>query len=41
MIPKNTIDCDPETAKANLALIEWLEELEDVDAVYHNMNINE
>ena len=28
-----------ETAKENLALIEWLEELEDVDAVYHNMKI--
>lgn len=39
MIPKTTIDCDLETAKANLALIEWLEALEDVDAVYHNMNI--
>lgn len=39
MIPKNTIDCDAETLKANLALIEWLEALDDVDAVYHNMNI--
>lgn len=39
MIPKTYIDCDLETAKANLALIEWLEKLEDVDAVYHNMNI--
>lgn len=39
MIPKNYIDCDVETAKANLALIEWLEQLEDVDAVFHNMNI--
>lgn len=38
MIPKVNVDCDPETAKANMALIEWLEELEDVDAVYHNMN---
>lgn len=37
MIPKSYIECDPETAKANLALIEWIEELEDVDAVYHNM----
>jgi YebC/PmpR family DNA-binding regulatory protein len=37
MIPKVTVDCDEEIAKANLALIDWLEELEDVDAVYHNM----
>lgn len=39
MIPKTYVDCDLETAKANLALIEWLEQLEDVDAVYHNMKI--
>lgn len=39
MIPKSYIECDVETAKENLALIEWLEELEDVDAVYHNMKI--
>lgn len=39
MIPKNSIDCDAETLKANLALIEWLEALDDVDAVYHNMNL--
>lgn len=41
MVPKVMIDCDLENAKANLALIEWLENLEDVDAVYHNMNIPE
>jgi YebC/PmpR family DNA-binding regulatory protein len=39
MIPKVTVECDVETAKANLALIDWLEELEDVDAVFHNMKI--
>lgn len=39
MIPKSTVECDIETAKANLALIDWLEELEDVDAVYHNMQL--
>lgn len=39
MIPKSYVECDIETAKANLALIEWLEELEDVDEVYHNMKI--
>lgn len=40
MIPKSTVDCDEETKKANLALIEWLEALDDVDAVYHNMNLD-
>ncbi len=38
-IPKNWIECSPEDQKANLELIEWLEGLDDVDAVYHNMNI--
>lgn len=37
MIPKVYVECDAETAKANEALIEWLEALDDVDAVYHNM----
>lgn len=37
MIPKLYVECSAETAKENMALIEWLEELEDVDAVYHNM----
>ncbi len=41
MIPKVYVDCDTETAKANLALIEWLEQLDDVDATYHNMNMPE
>ncbi len=39
MIPKNSVDCDEETQKANEALIEWLEDLDDVDAVFHNMNV--
>jgi YebC/PmpR family DNA-binding regulatory protein len=39
MIPKTTMSCDLETAKANLALIDWLEDLDDIDAVYHNMDI--
>lgn len=38
MIPKTTVSVDDEIAKANWALIEWLESLEDVDAVYHNMS---
>ncbi len=37
MIPKNYVECDSEAATANLSLIEWLEALDDVDAVYHNM----
>lgn len=37
MIPKAYVECDAETIKANEALIEWLEALDDVDAVYHNM----
>lgn len=41
MIPKNLVECDEETGKANAALIEWLEGLEDVDAVYHNMKMSE
>lgn len=40
MIPKNTIEVDEETYKANNALIDWLEELDDVDSVYHNMQIS-
>jgi len=39
MIPKSYVECTAEVAKDNLALIEWLEELEDVDAVYHNMKM--
>lgn len=39
MIPKVFVDCDEETIKANEALIEWLEDIDDVDAVYHNMNL--
>jgi YebC/PmpR family DNA-binding regulatory protein len=37
MIPKVTVSCSEEDEKANFALIEWLEELEDVDTVFHNM----
>lgn len=39
MIPKVYVDCTSEVIKDNLALIDWLEELDDVDAVYHNMTI--
>lgn len=39
MIPRNYVECSQEDAQANLALIDWLEQLEDVDAVYHNMQM--
>jgi YebC/PmpR family DNA-binding regulatory protein len=39
MIPKVLIVCPAEAREANLALIEWLEEIDDVDAVYHNMEL--
>lgn len=37
MVPKSFIEVNEETAAANFALMEWLEGIEDVDAVYHNM----
>jgi len=37
MIPKTTIACSEEDSKSNLALIEWIEALDDVDELYHNM----
>ncbi|NDD57662.1 MAG: YebC/PmpR family DNA-binding transcriptional regulator [Chlamydiae bacterium] len=40
MIPKNFVACNEENAKANEALIDWLEELDDVDAVHHNMKVD-
>lgn len=39
MIPKSSVEVDEETMKSNLALIEWLENLDDVDAVFHNMKL--
>lgn len=39
MIPKSWIEVSDEDANANIALIEWLENLDDVDAVYHNMKV--
>jgi YebC/PmpR family DNA-binding regulatory protein len=41
MIPKTYVDCNEEDQKSNLALIEWLEALDDVDAVFHNMTLPE
>jgi YebC/PmpR family DNA-binding regulatory protein len=37
MVPKNYVSCSAEDQEANRALITWLEALDDVDAVYHNM----
>lgn len=37
MIPKVYVECSEENRLANEALIEWLEALDDVDAIYHNM----
>jgi YebC/PmpR family DNA-binding regulatory protein len=39
MVPKSYVECTLEHARSNLALIEWLEGIEDVDAVWHNMKI--
>ncbi len=39
MIPKMLIPCEGENKEKNEALIEWLENIEDVDEVYHNMEI--
>lgn len=41
MIPKSYVKCDEEAKKYNLALIEWLEGLDDVDVVYHNMELDD
>jgi YebC/PmpR family DNA-binding regulatory protein len=39
MVPKNLVECDEANKKQNLALIEWLEGIEDVDEVWHNMAV--
>ncbi|CRX38822.1 YebC/PmpR family DNA-binding transcriptional regulator [Estrella lausannensis] len=41
MVPKVYVECSDEDYLANMALIEWLEELDDVDAVWHNMEEKE
>lgn len=38
MIPKTLITCSKEDEEANRKLIDWLENLDDVDAVFHNMD---
>lgn len=37
MIPKTTVECDGSAKEANQGLIDFLENLDDVDAVFHNM----
>jgi len=37
MLPKSYVSCSAEMASANMELIEWLENLDDVDEVFHNM----
>jgi YebC/PmpR family DNA-binding regulatory protein len=39
MLPKTLIECDEKTIQSNFALIEWIEELDDVDAIFHNMQL--
>lgn len=39
MIPKTLVEVSDADADLNITLIEWLENLDDVDAVYHNMKI--
>lgn len=41
LVPKIYVDCDEENMKSNLALIEWLEGIDDVDSVSHNMKLSE
>lgn len=40
MVPRSLIEVSDEVADQNIALIEYLENLDDVDAVYHNMKID-
>lgn len=40
MIPKVYVECDIESQKRNLDLIEYIEAIDDVDAVYHNMRLS-
>jgi len=39
MLPNALIECSDEDIDSNIKLIEFLENLDDVDAVYHNMKI--
>lgn len=39
MIPKVSVGVDQATADSNQALIDWIEDIDDVDQVFHNMEI--
>jgi len=39
MVPKTLVEVSDADADLNIALIEYLENLDDVDAVYHNMKV--
>ena len=39
-IPKVYVECSRDDQKSNLELMEYLEGLDDVDAVHHNMKID-
>lgn len=39
MIPKILVQCSEEDEIKNNKLIEWLENIDDVDSVYHNMDV--
>ena len=39
MIPKSHIACSSEDQEKNMALVDWLEDIEDIDVVYHNMEV--
>ncbi len=39
MIPKTLVECSDEDIDKNIKLIEYLENLDDVDAIYYNMKI--
>ena len=41
MIPKSFVKCSKEEEEKNHKLVDWLENLDDVDSVYHNMKIGE
>lgn len=40
MIPRNEVECNQEDGAANLSLIDWLENIDDIDTVYHNMKLH-
>ncbi len=39
MVPKSLVEVSDEDANSNIALIEYLESIDDVDAVFHNMKV--